>query len=117
MLFSISKSTSQELPIQSVLRTGVISGVVTPRDKTKSNPLANQKVRSITKSILLSCDDKAKIDFGEPGCLLLIGFRGKKTLVPTTSTLRALDHDVNQKGKCINYIPYLMENDFPPCGT
>ena len=30
----------------------VISGVVTPKDKTKSNPLTNQKVRSITKSVV-----------------------------------------------------------------
>ena len=40
---------SQKLPIQSMLITGVISGVVTPKDKTKSTPLANKKVRSITK--------------------------------------------------------------------
>ena len=35
-----------------MLMTGVISGVVTPKDKTKSNTLANQKVRSITKSVV-----------------------------------------------------------------
>ena len=35
-----------------MLMTDVISGVVTPKDKTKSNPLANQNVRSITKSVL-----------------------------------------------------------------
>ena len=35
-----------------MLMTGVISGVVTPKDKTKSNPLANEKVRSITKSVV-----------------------------------------------------------------
>ena len=52
MLFSISKSTSKNLPIQSLLMTGFISGVVTPKDKTKSNPLANQKVSSITKSVV-----------------------------------------------------------------
>ena len=52
MLFGISKSTSQKLPIQSMLMTGVISGVVTLKDKTKSNPLVNQKVRSITKSVV-----------------------------------------------------------------
>ena len=69
------------------------------------------------KSLLLSCDDKAKIDFGEPGCMLSTGVRGKKTLVPTTSVLGALNHDVNQKGKCINYTPYLTENDFLRCRT
>ena len=50
MLFSISKATPPEVPIKSMLMTGVISGVVTPKDKAKSNPLANQKVRSITIS-------------------------------------------------------------------
>ena len=52
MLFSILKATPPKAPIQSMLMTGVISGVVTPKDKTKSNPLANQKVRSITKSVV-----------------------------------------------------------------
>ena len=69
------------------------------------------------KSLLLTCDDNAKIDFGEPGCMLSTGVRGKKTLVPTISILGALDHDVSQKGKCTNYIPYLMENDVLLCGT
>ena len=69
------------------------------------------------KSLLLSCNGKAKIDFGEPGCMLSTGVRGKKTLVPTASILRTLDYDVNQKGKCANYIPYLTENDFLLCGT
>ena len=32
--------------------TGVISGVVTPKDKTKSNPLARQKVRTLSKSVI-----------------------------------------------------------------
>ena len=58
------------------------------------------------KSLLLFCDGKAKIDFGEPSCMLSTGVRGKKSLVPTTSILGALDHDVNQKGKCTNYMPY-----------
>ena len=30
--------------------TGFISGVVTPKDKTKSNPLAREKVRILSKS-------------------------------------------------------------------
>ena len=29
--------------------TGALGGVVTPKDKTKSNPVANEKVRSILK--------------------------------------------------------------------
>ena len=35
-----------------MLMTGVLSGVVTPKDKTKSNLLANLKVRCITKSVV-----------------------------------------------------------------
>ena len=43
-------------------------------------------------------DDKAKLDFGEPGMALSSGVRGKKTLAPISSTLGALDHDVKSKG-------------------
>ena len=35
MLFNISKSTSKKLPIESIFMTGVYSGIVTPKDKTK----------------------------------------------------------------------------------
>ena len=49
-------------------------------------------------SLFLLCNDKAKIDYGEPGHALSTGVRGRKSIVPTTSTLGALDHDVNQKG-------------------
>ena len=45
--------------------------------------------------VLLSCDDKAKVDFGEPGAVLSTGVREKKSLIPTTSILEALDHDVS----------------------
>ena len=48
--------------------------------------------------VLLSCDDKVKVDFGEPGAVLSTDVRGKKSLIPTTSILGALDHDVSQKG-------------------
>ena len=48
--------------------------------------------------VLLSCDDKTKVDFGEPGAVLSTGVRGKKSLIPTTSILGALDHDVSQNG-------------------
>ena len=37
---------------QSMLMAGVISVAVTPKDKTKSKLLANQKVMSITKSVV-----------------------------------------------------------------
>ena len=49
--------------------------------------------------------------------MLSTGVRSKKSLVPTTSILGALDHDLNEKGKCTNYIPSLTEIDFLLCGT
>ena len=48
--------------------------------------------------VLLSCDDKAEVDFREPRAVLPTGVRGKKSLIPTTSILGALEHDVSQKG-------------------
>lgn len=47
---------------------------------------------------LYFCDDKAKISFGEPGVVLSTGVRGKETLVPSSTTLAACDHDVHKKG-------------------
>ena len=47
---------------------------------------------------LLFCDDKAKVPFGNPGALLSTGVRGKQSIVPTTSTLSALDHDMQSSG-------------------
>ena len=49
-------------------------------------------------SLFLSCSDKAKIDYGEPGYALSTGVHGRKSIVSTTFTLGALDHDGNQKG-------------------
>ena len=43
MLFSITKQTSPKLPSQLMLMDGVISGIVTPKYKTKSNPFARKK--------------------------------------------------------------------------
>ena len=52
MLFSISKQSFPTLPGKLMSMTGVISGVVTPKDKTKSNPLAREKVRIFSKSVV-----------------------------------------------------------------
>ena len=41
--------------------------------------------------LFVSCDDKAKVDYGEPGTALSTGVRGKKSLIPINSTLGALD--------------------------
>ena len=44
--------------------------------------------------VFISCDDKSKIDFGEPGHVLSSGVRGKKSIAPSNTTLVSLDHDV-----------------------
>ena len=51
MLFSISIQTLPKLDGQLMPMTGAISGVVTPKDKTKSNLLARQKVRTFSNSV------------------------------------------------------------------
>ena len=43
MLFNGSQPTAQKLTIQSMLMTGIIIWIVTPENKTRSNPLANKK--------------------------------------------------------------------------
>lgn len=45
---------------------------------------------------LLFCDDKAKVSIGEPGSPVSTGVRGKKTIVPSSSTLVSLDHDMTK---------------------
>ena len=52
MLFSISKQSFTKLPGQLILMTGVISEILTPKDKIKSNPLATEKVRILSKSVV-----------------------------------------------------------------
>ena len=52
-------------------------------------------------SFFLSCDDKATIDYGEPGHALSTGVRGRTSIVPLSSLLGALDHDVKNSGHII----------------
>ena len=52
-------------------------------------------------SILLSCDDKAKVLVGEPNLPISSGVRGKRSICPAGITISALDHDVNQKGAIV----------------
>ena len=56
-------------------------------------------IQNCKKCVFISCEDKTKIDFDEPGALVSSGVSGKRSFIRTTSTLGALDHDVNQKGK------------------
>ena len=52
MLFSILNKSFPKLERQLIPVTGVISGVVPPKDKSKSNPLAREKVRILSKSVV-----------------------------------------------------------------
>ena len=53
MFFSISKYSFPKIQGQLImLMIEVISGVVTPKDKTKSNFLARLKVRIFSKSVV-----------------------------------------------------------------
>ncbi|XP_052223762.1 uncharacterized protein LOC127839434 isoform X2 [Dreissena polymorpha] len=52
---------------------------------------------SIERSVLFCVDDKSKVDIGEPGSAVSTGVRGKKSIVPVSSTLSALDHDMQSK--------------------
>ena len=52
MLFSISKQSFPKLPGHLMPMAGVISGVVTSKDKTKSNPLGREKVRMLSKCVV-----------------------------------------------------------------
>ena len=45
----------------------------------------------------LCVDDKSKIDYGEPNHAISPGARGKKSVIPISTVLGALDHDVNSK--------------------
>ncbi|XP_053376613.1 uncharacterized protein LOC123531671 [Mercenaria mercenaria] len=70
------------------------------------------------QSTLVCMDDKSKVDFGEPGMAVQTGVHGKKSLVPVSSVLGALDHDVSTKGSltpsvCIEVdIPEKPEDSF-----
>ena len=53
---------------------------------------------SNNKIVMFVCDDKAKVPIGEPGVPISTGVRGKKSIMPTTSTLGAMDHDFHPQG-------------------
>ena len=66
--------------------------------------------KEVTRCICI--DDKSKLDYGEPGYVLSSGVRGKKSLLPMTSVLGALDHDVNQRGSLTPSV--ILDVDIPP---
>ena len=79
--------------------------------------LAQQKymkemaVKERDTAIFLSCDDKATIDYGEPGHLLSTGVRGRTSITPSSSLLGALDHDVKKRGHIIPSV--ILNVDIP----
>ena len=50
---------------------------------------------------LLFCHDKAKMPVGEPGTAVSTGVRGRMSIVPTSTTLGALDHDMQSKASLV----------------
>ncbi len=50
---------------------------------------------------LLFCDDNAKVLVGEPGTAVSIGVRGRMSIVPTSTTLGALHHDMQSKASLV----------------
>lgn len=64
-------------------------------------------VQNRDNCVFISCDDKAKVEFGEPGTVVSSRVRGKKSIIPTSSS--SFHHDFNQKGwyckftKCKKY--------------
>lgn len=67
---------------------------------------------------LLCVDNKAKVDFGEPGLAVASGVRGKQSIVPVNSLLSTMDHDFCSKGSltpsvCLKVqIPKTIEESF-----
>ncbi|XP_062616566.1 uncharacterized protein LOC134278262 [Saccostrea cucullata] len=53
-------------------------------------------VEEAEQCMMVCCDDKAKVPIGDPGTAVSTGVRGKKSIVPTSSTLVALDHDMTR---------------------
>lgn len=48
--------------------------------------------------VLFFCDDKAKVQIGEPDVPMSTGVRGKKSVALSSTTLAATDHDLHHKG-------------------
>ena len=59
--------------------------------------------------VFISCDDKSKIDFGEPGHVLSSGVHGKKSIAPSNTTLVSLDHEVAHKGNIIPTVDMICD--------
>ena len=60
---------------------------------------------------LLFCDDKAKVPVGEPGTAVSTGVRGRRSIVPLSTTLGALDHDIQSKASLVPSV--ILECDIP----
>lgn len=58
---------------------------------------------------VLFIDDKAKIPVGEAGEPVSTGVRGRHSIVPSTSQLAALDHDMTSKGSITSTV-YMQPN-------
>lgn len=73
--------------------------------------LKERAIQMKEHTCLLFCDDKAKVPFGEPGSAVSTGVRGRMSIVPTTTTLGALDHDMQSKASLVPSVT--LECDVP----
>jgi hypothetical protein len=71
----------------------------------------NYAVNNRSDCTFVCMDDKAKVDFGEPGMFSSSGVRGKKSIVPMNSQLSCLDHDVQCKGSLTPSV--ILDVDIP----
>ena len=70
----------------------------------------SRAVEARSSSVVFFCDDKSKIPVGEPSAAITTGVRGRMSIVPTSSTLVALDHDVHKASLTPNVV---LECDVP----
>ena len=56
----------------------------------------HRAVEERSSSVVFFCDDKAKVPVGEPAVPVSTGVRGRMSIVPTATTLGALDHDMHK---------------------
>ena len=54
--------------------------------------------------MVFCCDDKAKVHVGEPTAPVSTGVRGRTSIVPLSTTLEALDHDLHKSSLTPNIV-------------
>ena len=63
--------------------------------------------------MVFCCDDKAKVHVGEPTAPVSAGVKGRTSIVPLSTTLEALDHDLHKSSLTPNIV---LKCDIPVTG-